>query len=192
MYTEPGYASQYLSTTLRIPPNPSPDADRYFASDSSLTMITIADPRLFPVFCCSLSRFSFISQRGKAFNFMPIDDYTSCLSSSIFPSPHCLSSDIPCTFRCYQCSSISTPIIAASTVFAAQISAFDSQRINDPALAFLDNSADTAPVGKYRIRENCISTPSPAFANASFRTSMRSASDICRSVVSRGKRILLP
>ncbi len=109
METEPGPASQYLSTTLTIPPNRSPDAHNCFASTSPLTVITSADSRLFPVSCCFLSQVSLISHRGRVFSFMPVDDSTSRLNSSILPSPKYLSSDIPCTLRRCQCSSISTP-----------------------------------------------------------------------------------
>ena len=102
-----------------------------------------------------------------------------------------LLSDIPCTLRHYQCSSISTPIMAALTVFAARISTFDNRRISNPALAFSVRSADTAFDGKYFTRKKRISTPSPTLANTSFRASIKSASDICRLVLFRGKRILL-
>lgn len=112
-------------------------------------MITIVDPCLFPVFCCSLSRFLFISQQRRVFNYIPVDYSTSCFSNSIFALTKYLSSDILCTLRHCQCFSISTPTIATLTIVIAQISVFDNRRINNLALAFLVSSADTASDSAY-------------------------------------------
>ena len=95
MHTELGPASQYFSTTLTIPPNRNPDMHNFLALLSLLTMMTIADPSLLLIFCCSLRRFSLISHRDVDLNWIPIADSTSLLSSSIFPSPKYLSNGIP-------------------------------------------------------------------------------------------------
>lgn len=67
IHAELGPASQKFSTTLTTPKNRKPGAHSCSASISPLTVITIAEPRLFPVSCCFLRRFSFISQRGSVF-----------------------------------------------------------------------------------------------------------------------------
>lgn len=77
-------------------------------------------------------------------------------------------------------------------VFATQISVFDNHGINSLALAFSVRSVDTALDGKYLTYKKYIPTPFPAFANASFKASIKSASDICWFVPSFWKRILLP
>ena len=192
MHTEFGPASQYCSTTLTTPPNRSPDAHNCLASASPLTVMTMAEPCLFPLSCCSRRRFSDINQRGSVFNCMPVEDSTSRFSSSILPSPKYLFKGIPCTLSRCQCSSISTSTTVGSTVFAARMSRFDNRGINKPALAFSVKRADIAPDGAYRTRENRMSDPSLAFCNASFNASINLASDICWPDASRGKRILLP
>lgn len=136
MQTELGPAFQYFSTTLTTPPNRRPDAHSCFASDSPLTVITIVEPPLFPVSCCSLRRSSFKSQRRRADSCILVKGSTSRFSNSIFFSPRYLSSDIPCTLSRCQCSNISTPNMAAFTVFAARISTFDNRGMNNPAVAF--------------------------------------------------------
>lgn len=47
IHTELGPASQYFSTILTTPPNRRPDAQSCFASVSPLTVIKLAEPRLF-------------------------------------------------------------------------------------------------------------------------------------------------
>lgn len=120
------------------------------------------------------------------------DDSTSRLNSSIFPSPRYLSRDIQCTFSRCQCSSTSTPTTTESTAFAARISRFNNRGISNPVLTFSVRRTDIAPDGAYLTRENRVSNPSPAFCNASFNASIKSASDICWPDTSRGTRILLP
>lgn len=110
---------------------------------------------------------------------MPVDDSTSRFSTSIFPSPKYLLRDISCTFSHCQCSSISTPPTAESTVFATQISRFDNQGISNLALAFSVRRADIVPDGAYLTCENRVSNLSPAFCNALFNASIKSASDFC-------------
>ncbi len=116
-----------------------------------------------------------------------MDDYTFRLSSSIFPLSKYLLSDISCTFRHCQYSTTSIPTIAVLTVFTAQISTFDSRGINDLVLAFLVNNADITPNGEYFTQENRIFTSFPAFANASFMTNIKSASNIGPLIVSYEK-----
>ena len=138
----------------------------------------MAKPCLLPVSCCSLRQLLFISQRGRVFSYIPIEDSTLRLSNSILLSFRYLSSDIPCTLRRCQCSNTFTPTIAESTVFATQISTFDSRGITAPALAFSVRSADTAPDSKYFTRQNRVSRPFSALCSASFSASIKSASDI--------------
>ena len=190
MQTEPGLATQYLSTTLIISPNQSPNAYKCFASDSPLIVITIADFCLLPVFCCSLNWLLFINQRGRVFNCILVDDFTSYFSSSIFPSPKYLSSDILYTLSCCQCSSTSTPTIAGSIVFAARISIFDNRGTTSLALAFSVRSTDTSPDGKHLTLQNRVSNPSPAFCNPLFNANIKSASDFCCPITLREKKIL--
>ena len=166
-----------LEEKKNTPPNRRPDAQRFLVSASLLTVITMADLR-FPASYCSLRRLSLISQRGRAFSCILVEDSTSRWSNSILPSPRYLSSDILCTLRRCQCSSTSIPTTAGSTNFVARISMFDSREIITPALAFSVRSADTAPDGDYLTRQNRVCRPSPAFCNALFSASMRSASDI--------------
>lgn len=111
IYTKLGPASQYLSNTLTTPPNQRPDTQSYFASVFPLNVVTMAEPRCLPGSYCSLRRLSVISQRGKAFSCIAVEDSTSCLSKSMLLLPRYLSSDIPCTLRRCQYSDISTLIL---------------------------------------------------------------------------------
>ena len=151
----------------------------------------MAESRLLSVSYCSLKRFSFISQRGRTFSCIFVEDSTSRLSNSILLSPEYLFSDIPCTLRHCQCSNISTPTMAESTVFAAWISTFDSRGITALVFAFSVRSADTVPDGEYLTQQNRVSRPSPTICSASFSASIKSASDIWWPDISRGNRILL-
>lgn len=121
---------------------------------------------------------------------MPIDDSTPRYINSIFLSPKYYSSDIPCILRCYQCFSTSTPTIATSIVFAAQITTYNNWEINNPTLTSYLRSVDTTRNGIYLIQEKCISDLFPAFCNALFNTNIRSAFDICWSDILHGKKIL--
>lgn len=192
IHAELGPASQKFSTTLTTPKNRKPGAHSCSASISPLTVITIAEPRLFPVSCCFLRRFSFISQRGSVFNFIPVDYSISWFSSFIFPLTGYLSRNISCTFNRCQCSITSTSTIVASTVFAAQMNKLDNWGINNPLSAFSMKRADIAPDGAYLSREKRVPGLSLVFCSVSFYASIKSAADICWPHISRGKRILLP
>lgn len=191
MNTELSSAFQYFSTTLVNPPKRRPKAHNFFASVSPFTVMTMVEPRLSPVICACLSQSSLINHRGSVVSCMPIDNSTSCFSNSISPSPKYLSKGIPCTFSRRQCSNISTPTTAGSTVLAARISKFDSRGTNNPAFAFSVSRANIAPDGAYLTRANRVSSLSPAFCRASFNASIKSGSDCCW-LEARGKKILLP
>ena len=127
--TELGPASQYLSITLTILPYCKPDVESFFASASPLTVMTMADPCLSPVFCCFLKRFSFIRQQGKAFSYMPVEELNSYLSNVMLLITRYLSSKISCILWQYQFSNTSIPIIAWSTNFLARIYMLDKRRM---------------------------------------------------------------
>lgn len=86
IHIELGLASQYFSTTLRAPPNLSPFAQRFKASASFPTVITIADLLPFPDSSRSSSHSSFINHCGVVLSLIPVKDSISRQSSSIFPS----------------------------------------------------------------------------------------------------------
>lgn len=151
----------------------------------------MANSHLFPLFCYFVSRVLLINDCRGIFSFMPVDNSTFCLNSSILPSPKYLSNDIPYILRRCQCSRISTPKMAISTVFMAWISIFDNCKTSSLALVFLVRKANIAPDDKYFTREKCTSTPFLTLANVLFRTSIKSGSDIGRPVFSHGKKILL-
>lgn len=155
--------SQYLSNFFKICPNQRPDAQSCFSLTLLLTVIKIAESRLFSFTCSSLRWFSFMSQRRSAFSCTPVEDSTSLLKISIFPSPKYLFSGILCTFKNCQCSNIWNPITNTSTDFAARISRFDHLGINNPALAFPIKSVDIALNGAYLTWEKYMSCGSPAF-----------------------------
>lgn len=136
MQTKLGPISQYLSTTPTTFLNRRPDVWSCFASAFLLTIITTAEPCLFPVFCCSLRRFSFINQWGKAISCILVENSVSHLSNSIFHSPRYPSSNILYTLRRCQYSNISTPTITTSTVFATQIVTFDNWGLMIPHWPF--------------------------------------------------------
>ena len=142
MQIELGSASQYYSTTLTSPPKHEPDAHNFLALASLLTVMIIAEPRLFPLSYCFRSRFYNISQRRCAFNLILVEDSTSCFSSSIFPAPKYLSRNSPFTLSHCQCLSTSTLTTVRSTVFAAWLNRFDNLGINKPAFLFLARKTD--------------------------------------------------
>ena len=191
IHTELGPDSQYFSTTLRIPPNRNPDAHNLLASLSLLTVMTIAEPRLLLVSCCSLKRFSLISHRGTDLSWIPVADSTSLLSNSIFPSPRYLSSGIPWTLSRCQCSRISIPTTAGSTALTARINRFDRRGIICPASAFSERRAEIAPDGAYRTWVKRIDVSSPACCKALFKASIKLASDYSWPAFC-GKKILCP
>ncbi len=190
-HTELGPDSQYFSTTLTTPPNRSPNAHGFFASLSLLTVMIIAEPHLLLDSCTSLNRFSLISHWGTVLSWIPVADSTSLLSNSIFPSPRDLYNGIPWTLSRCQCSRISIPATAGSTAFTARIKRFDCHGINCPASAFSVRSAEIAPDGAYRTRANRICVSSLVCCKASFKASIRSASDFFWPEF-RGNKILRP
>lgn len=177
--TELSSTSQYLSTNLMIPPNQSLDVHKYFAFDFLFIIITIAELHLLPYFCSSRSRFSDINQHRSTFNKISVDNSDFRFYISIFLFPKYFSKDIPCTFSHCQCSSTSTLTTAVFTIFAVQINRFDNREINNLASVYLVKRADIAPDGAYLSHENRVSNPLPAFYNAFFKASIKSASDYC-------------
>ena len=120
-----------------------------FARFLLLMLMTIADLQLLPVSCCSLSYSSLISQRGIAFNKIPIEDSTLLYNNSIFSDFRYLSSGMSCTLRCCHCSRTFTPTTASSTDFAVEISRFDLEGINIIASAYSIKSAEIDSDGAY-------------------------------------------
>ena len=163
IHIELGPASHYFSTILISPPKRRLYAPSFFALISPLTVISMAESHLFPVFCYSLSRSSLINKRGCVLSCISIDDSISRFNSSIFPSPKYFSRCILCTFNCYQYSNISILTTATSTIFTVQISKFVSWGINKPAFAWSVSRADIAPDEAYLTRINQVSSPSLAF-----------------------------
>lgn len=141
--------------------------------------MTIADPRLLFIFCCSLRRTSLISHRGIAFNGIPVEDSTSLLRSSNYPCPRYLSNDIPCTFRRCHCSKTSTPITASSPALTTRINKFDYWGRSIAASAFSVSKAEIDLDDEYRTRLSRILGSTPAFCSASLSASIMSASDLC-------------
>lgn len=144
MHIKLGPASLYLSTISTSFPNQRPDTQSFLALASLLTVIKMGDPH-FPTFYRSLRQLSLISQKEKAFSYILVENSTFRFNNSILSSLKYLSSNISCTLKRCQCSSISTSITVGLIVFAAQISRFDSQGINTSALAFSIRSADLIP-----------------------------------------------
>lgn len=83
-----------------------------------------------------------------------------------------------------QCFSISISIMATSTVFTTQIRIFDNCGTSSPVFDFLLRKVDIASDSKYFTYKKHISTPSPAFGNALFKTSIKSYFDVCRPIFS--------
>ena len=134
------------------------------------TVITIADPLPLPDSRRSSNWASLINHRGVVFNFIPVEDSISRESSSIFPSPKYLASEIPCTLSRCQRSRASTPITASSIDLAAQISTFECSLTRSSALAFSVRNAEIAPDWAYPTRQNLIYAGAPVFWSDSLRT----------------------
>lgn len=126
MQIELSPTSQYLFTYLIIPLNWSLDVHNCFASNCFLIIMTIVDLRLFPTFYYFFNQFLFMSQHSKIFNYIFVNNSTSCLNNSIFFLSRYLSDNILYILRHYQYSNISTLIITISTVFTVWISIFNN------------------------------------------------------------------
>lgn len=125
IYTDLGPVFHYFSTFFIAPSNWRLLAISNFASVLLLTVMTIAKPRLFLLFCYSLKPFLLTSQHGIVFKTMTIKNSTSLFKNFIFPSPRYWSNDILCTFRPYNYSSTSIPITALSITFITLINILD-------------------------------------------------------------------
>lgn len=84
IYINPCLTCQYFLTFLTTPVNQRLLAKSRFTSYLQLTIITIADPRLFFVFCCSCKQFSIITHQGIVFNKMTVEDSIFFFKSSNF------------------------------------------------------------------------------------------------------------
>lgn len=143
MYTEPGLASQYFSIILTALLNQRPNTHNFLVLAFSLTVIIIVNLCFF-ISYFSLNQFLLISHQRRDLSCMPIEDLTLHLNNSILPLSRCFLSNIPCILRRCQCFTISTPIMAWSTILIAQINTFNNQGTINPALTFLMKSTDTA------------------------------------------------
>ena len=186
-----GPASKYRSTTLKVPPNLRLLAYRRATSDLLATVITIAEPRLFPDSYLFLNRLSWINHRVTYFSSIHVDDSIPLLKSSIFPSPRYFSSGIPCTFNRFQCSSTFALFTAGSIVFGALINTFIRVLRRTDAFAFSVRRAEIAPDCEYSTLPKRTDAGSPAFCNASLRTSIISSSNFLGFNFSLGNGILL-